>query len=69
LIGAGVGRLFKDKSKSTEDMQLPGYLEFLRDTTITTAIVMALIYVVTGLLIGKESATAIFGAQLVVSMQ
>ena len=62
LIGAGVGRLFKDKSKSTEDMQLPSYLEFLRDTTITTAIVMAIIYVVTGLLIGNESATAIFGS-------
>ncbi|MGO3750449.1 PTS ascorbate transporter subunit IIC [Vagococcus salmoninarum] len=43
LISGAVG----DKKKSTEDIKVPEQLSFFRDNTISTAIVMALIYVVT----------------------
>lgn len=65
FIGAGVGKLCaKAKSKSTEDMELPKGLSFFRDTTIASAIVIIITYLVVGLIIGKEASTEIFGAAM-----
>ena len=64
-IGAGVGKLCKKaNSKSTEDVQLPKGLSFFRDTTIASALVLIVTYLVVGLIIGKEAATATFGAAM-----
>lgn len=47
IIGALVGKLFKNKqSESTEDMKIPANLSFMKDITISTAVVMTIIYVV-----------------------
>lgn len=42
-----LGKWFGDKKKSTEDIKIPEGLGFFRDNTISTALVMILIYVVT----------------------
>lgn len=42
-----IGKWTGDKSKSTEDMKIPEGLSFFRDNTISTAIVMIIIYLVT----------------------
>ncbi len=65
FIGAGVGKLCKKaNSKSTEDMKLPKAFEFFRDTTIASAITVIITYLIVGLIIGKETATEIFGAAM-----
>ncbi len=64
LIGAGVGRLFKNKSKSTEEINIPKGLDFFRDTTIASALVITLTYIIVGLVIGPEARVAVFGSSL-----
>ncbi|MCI2947037.1 PTS ascorbate transporter subunit IIC [Staphylococcus caledonicus] len=47
-----VGRLFEGKSKSTEDIKFPKGLSFLRESTISISITMALLYLVACLFAG-----------------
>lgn len=47
-----VGRLFKGKSKSTEDIKFPKGLSFLRESTISISITMALLYLIACLFAG-----------------
>ncbi len=61
LIGSWVGKLFGNKEQSTEDLKLPESLDFMRDTTIATGLVMFIVYFVVGLLIGSEARIAAFG--------
>ena len=47
IVGALVGKLFKNKKdETTEDMHIPANLAFMKDITISTAVVMTLVYVV-----------------------
>lgn len=62
LMGAGIGKLCKKaNSKSSEEMKIPKAFEFFRDTTIASAIVIMLTYLVVGLVIGKEASAEVFG--------
>ncbi|WP_210135778.1 PTS ascorbate transporter subunit IIC [Staphylococcus sp. GDX8P80P] len=47
-----VGRLFEGKSKSTEDIKFPKGLSFLRESTISISITMALLYLIASLFAG-----------------
>lgn len=64
LIGAGIGRLFRGKSKSAEEMNIPKGLDFFRDTTVASALVIAITYIIVGLIIGPEARTEVFGNAL-----
>ena len=47
IVGSWVGSLFKDKKNETsEDLKIPDHLAFLKDITVSTAIVMTLLYVI-----------------------
>ncbi len=65
-IAAGVtGRLVGRRSRSTEEMNLPEGLRFLRDSMVATALSMVLIHVIVSLVFlakaGKETAFKAFG--------
>lgn len=62
-IGKLVGQKDKNKDKNIENLNLPKSLSFFRDTNITAAIVMFIVYIIVGLFIGKESRTAIYGSE------
>lgn len=62
LIGAYVGKWFGNKERSTEDIKVPDCLDFLRDTTISTGIVMIILYIVVGIVIGQHIRVEAFGA-------
>ena len=65
FLGAGIGKLFKNlHSKSTEDMKIPKGLDFFRDTTIASAIVITLCYLVVGLVIGPEARQTVYGGAI-----
>lgn len=47
IVGALVGKAFASHEKeSSEDLKIPGRLSFLKDITVSTAIVMTVLYVV-----------------------
>ncbi|MGA4846908.1 PTS ascorbate transporter subunit IIC [Streptomyces sp. G5(2025)] len=65
-IAAGAtGRLVGRRSRSTEEMNLPEGLRFLRDSMVATALSMVLIYVIMSLVflgkVGKKAALKAFG--------
>lgn len=62
LLGSYIGKLVGQKDKNIEDLNLPKSLSFFRDTNITAAIVMFIVYIIVGLFIGKESRLAIYGS-------
>ncbi len=64
LIGYGIGKLFKGKSKSTEEMNIPKGLDFFRDTTVASSIVMIVTYIIVGLVIGADARQQVFGEAL-----
>lgn len=57
MISANVGRLFSlngKKGKSTEDINFPQSLAFLRDSTVSIAMTMAIVYVVVAIVAGPN---------------
>lgn len=59
-ISAGlVGKWLGNPEKSTEDLKLPQGLSFLRDTTISTAVTMVVLYVGVTLAAGPEAAAGV----------
>ncbi|MDO4762217.1 MAG: PTS ascorbate transporter subunit IIC [Corynebacterium sp.] len=50
ITAASVGKAVGKNSKSTEDMKLPEGLRFLRDSMVSTALSMALMYIVLAIL-------------------
>ena len=63
LLGSYIGKLVGQKDKNIENLNLPKSLSFFRDTNITPAIVMFIVYIIVGLFIGKESRIAIYGSE------
>ncbi|MGU8607377.1 PTS ascorbate transporter subunit IIC [Clostridium perfringens] len=63
LLGSYIGKLVGQKDKNIENLNLPNSLSFFRDTNITAAIVMFIVYIIVGLFIGKESRIAIYGSE------
>ncbi|MBO3388539.1 PTS ascorbate transporter subunit IIC [Clostridium perfringens] len=63
LLGSYIGKLVGQKDKNIENLNLPKSLSFFRDTNITAAIVMFIVYIIVGLFIGRESRTAIYGSE------
>ncbi|ANZ97408.1 MAG: PTS ascorbate transporter subunit IIC [Brochothrix thermosphacta] len=52
-----VGKLFGTKSKSTEDINFPKGLAFLRDSTVSITITMGIIYIIVALFTGSSYIT------------
>lgn len=53
VLSAWVGSLVGDRSKSTEDIQFPQGLTFLRDTSVSIALVMGILYLVVAIASGQ----------------
>ncbi|KPL78769.1 hypothetical protein ADN00_05920 [Ornatilinea apprima] len=60
LVGAWIGKLVGDPSKSTEDMKISDSLSFLKSMTISTSIIMFLLYLVMGFIAGPAWAAETF---------
>ncbi len=60
FIGAWIGKLFGDPSKSTEDLKISDNLSFLKSMTISTSIIMFLLYLVMGFVAGPAWAAETF---------
>ncbi len=54
LIGALLGKLLGNPNKSTEDIEVPKGLGFLKEMVITTSLIMFLLYLIFGLLAGPQ---------------
>lgn len=50
LMGAYVGKIFGDKSKSIEDIKVPKSLEFLRDPAVSSTLIITILYIASGAL-------------------
>jgi PTS system ascorbate-specific IIC component len=67
IVGAWVGQLFGDKSKSTEDLAIPEGLAFMKEMVISTSVIMIVLYLVMGLIAGPAWSAATFaGGSIVV---
>lgn len=64
FIGAGIGKLFGNKEKSTEDLKVPKSLDFFRETTIATSLILFVTYIVVGLIIGPEARQTVYSSAL-----
>lgn len=60
ILGGLIGKVIGNKDKSTEDINIPKSLEFFKDTTIATSLIMFVIYLVVGLMIGAEARLAVY---------
>lgn len=60
IIGGCIGKIVGDKSKSTENIKIPNQLDFFRDTTISTSLIMFLLYIAVGFLIGPSGRSEAF---------
>lgn len=66
ILGDFIGGFIGDKTKSTEDMKVPTQLEFFRDTTVTSGIVMWLVYMLVGVLIPASVRAELYSGNMVV---
>ncbi|MEK4174352.1 PTS ascorbate transporter subunit IIC [Lysinibacillus sp. FSL L8-0312] len=53
-ISAKIGKLFGNKTKSTEDIQVPKSLGFLRDTSVAISLTMSVFFVIVALFAGPS---------------
>lgn len=60
FLGAIVGKLVGDKSKSLEDVEFPEGLAFMKSMTVSTSFIMFLIYLVMGFIAGPAWAAETF---------
>lgn len=60
VLGALIGKWLGDPSKSTEDMKLPEGLSFIKSMTVSTSLIMILIYLVMGWIVGVPAAAETF---------
>jgi len=59
LLGDFIGRFIGDPNKSSEDLKVPKCLDFFRDTTVTSGIVIMILYIVVLSIIGPGMRTDI----------
>ncbi|MBN1314253.1 MAG: hypothetical protein JXA42_02255 [Anaerolineales bacterium] len=57
------GRLFGEPDKGLEDLQVPDYLTWLRDSVVNIAILSMVLWLILGLLVGKEVVQGAAGTQ------
>lgn len=67
IVSGLLGKVFGNKEKSTEDIKFPKQIEFLREITITSSLVMFIVYMIVGLLIGGDQVDEIFGDKSLVT--
>jgi PTS system ascorbate-specific IIC component len=60
---AYVGGLFGNKSKSAEDLKIPEYLDFFKDTSMSVSIVMGIFYLIVVIAAGPEKVAELAGGQ------
>ena len=60
VIGALLGKWLGDPAKSTEDLDLPEGLTFIKSMTVSTSVIMTLIYLVMGWTVGVQAAADLF---------
>jgi ascorbate PTS system EIIC component len=60
VIGALLGKWFGDPSKSTEDMEVPQGYSFIKSMTVSTSLIMFLIFLVMGFIVGLPNAAEAF---------
>jgi len=60
VIGALLGKWFGDPSKSTEDMEVPQGYSFIKSMTVSTSLIMFLIFLVMGFIVGLPAAAEAF---------
>jgi len=60
VIGALLGKWFGDPSKSTEDMDVPQGFSFIKSMTVSTSLIMFLLFLVMGFIVGLPAAAAAF---------
>lgn len=60
ILGGLIGKVVGNKEKSTEDIKIPDSLQFFKDTTIATSLIMFVIYIVVGVFIGAEGREAVY---------
>ena len=64
ILGGWIGTVLGNRNpqeRSTENLRLPAWMGFMRDTVVMTGIVMVLFYLVLGLVIGREGRATHFG--------
>ncbi len=64
ILGGLIGKVIGKKEESTEDIKIPKAFNFFRDPTIATSLILFVVYLVVGLLIGKDARAAVFGGAL-----
>ncbi|MBG0787585.1 MAG: PTS ascorbate transporter subunit IIC [Anaerolineaceae bacterium] len=60
VIGALLGKWFGDPAESTEEMEVPEGLSFIKSMTVSTSITMFLLYLVMGFVVGLPAAASAF---------
>ncbi|MBW6466793.1 MAG: PTS ascorbate transporter subunit IIC [Brevefilum sp.] len=60
VIGALLGKWFGDPSKSTEDLDVPQGFSFIKSMTVSTSLIMFLLFLVMGFIVGLPNAAAAF---------
>lgn len=63
ILSGYIGKLVGKGSKSTEEMQLPKNLGFLRDSSVSISITMIVIYVILAIAAGPEYVSKLSGGQ------
>ncbi len=63
VIAGLIGKWFGNKEKSTEEMELPKALSFLRDTPVAIAFTMGIIFIISAIAAGKEFTEGLSGGQ------
>lgn len=63
IIGTntGIGKLLGNPEKSMEDIKLPSYLDFLKDTTIISGLVVTITSLIVYIMVPLEVKVAVFG--------
>ncbi|WP_332419564.1 PTS ascorbate transporter subunit IIC [Vibrio metschnikovii] len=63
IIAGFIGSKFGDKSRSTEDLNVPKSLMFLRDTPVAVAVTMLLFFMISSIFAGGEFVEIVSGGQ------
>lgn len=64
VLAGFIGSQFGNKKNSTEDLNLPKSLFFLRDTTVAIAFTMSIIFLITCLFAGNDLVKELSGGKI-----